>query len=309
MLFRFFTSIPPQPSLFSYQTRRIIWSRCTFFKMGLENYDPLIQKTNKKATFRLCNVAGYKADLLEMHAKDPKFHVVFIPGNPGVISFYTDFLESLYELLGGSASITAIGNIGQTEKDWEKGKLFSLQDQIDHKVNFIEHEIEDVASPILLVGHSIGAHIAMEIYRRFQDKVIYCIALYPFLAMNRESSAQMVISRISGSTILCYLVSSIVGLLGNLPTRASRFLVRKTIGSSWSSTAVEALCSHLFQYHTMRNVLFMVQTEFKELSGTPDWRFMRERKNQIAFLFGNDDHWGPLHMYEEVSAVHDLCHA
>ncbi|KAL3625665.1 hypothetical protein CASFOL_030519 [Castilleja foliolosa] len=37
---------------------------------------------------------------------DLKLHVLFIPGNPGVISFYTDFLESLYELLGGNASVT-----------------------------------------------------------------------------------------------------------------------------------------------------------------------------------------------------------
>jgi hypothetical protein len=28
--------------------------------------------------------------------------------NAGVVSFYKDFLESLYELLGGSASVTGI---------------------------------------------------------------------------------------------------------------------------------------------------------------------------------------------------------
>ena len=28
---------------------------------------------------------------------------------------------------------------------------------------------------------------------------------------------------------------------------------------------------------------------------------MREKQSQIAFLFGVDDHWGPLQMLEEVS--------
>jgi len=28
---------------------------------------------------------------------------------------------------------------------------------------------------------------------------------------------------------------------------------------------------------------------------------MREREAQKAFLFGVDDHWGPLHLLEEVS--------
>jgi hypothetical protein len=33
----------------------------------------------------------------------------------------------------------------------------------------------------------------------------------------------------------------------------------------------------------------------------PDWAFMRENHEKIAFLFGVDDHWGPLQMFEEVS--------
>lgn len=82
--------------------------------MGSENLS-LIDK-RKRAKFRLCNVAGYKMDLLEIHAKDPKFHILFIPGNPGVVSFYVDFLESLYDLLDGTASVTAIPHIAQTEK-------------------------------------------------------------------------------------------------------------------------------------------------------------------------------------------------
>jgi hypothetical protein len=35
---------------------------------------------------------------------------------------------------------------------------------------------------------------------------------------------------------------------------------------------------------------------------------MRENHEKIAFLFGVDDHWGPLQMFEEVSDgwVHDF---
>ncbi|KAK8590291.1 hypothetical protein V6N12_024667 [Hibiscus sabdariffa] len=34
---------------------------------------------------------------------------------------------------------------------------------------------------------------------------------------------------------------------------------------------------------------------------TPDWNFMRENQEKISFLYGIDDHWGPLQMFEEVS--------
>ncbi|GMP98657.1 hypothetical protein CsSME_00046463 [Camellia sinensis var. sinensis] len=250
--------------------------------MGLDNFPLISQKTH--ANFRLCNVSGYTTKLLEIRAEDPSLHVLFIPGNPGVISFYTDFLENLYELLGGTASITAVGHISQTEKNWEHGRLFSLEEQIDHKV-----------------GHSIGSYISIEMFRRSPEKVIYCIGLYPFLAVNTESSKQATIKRLATSPILSAAVSSVVGLLGLLPTKASRFLVTKSVGKSWSTTAVDALCTHVLQYHVIRNVLFLAMTEFKKLSETPDWTFMRGKQSRIAFLFGVGDHWGPLQMFDEIS--------
>ncbi|XP_057466936.1 uncharacterized protein LOC130756437 isoform X2 [Actinidia eriantha] len=47
----------------------------------------------------------------------------------------------------------------------------------------------------------------------------------------------------SRSPILCAAVSSIVGLLGLLPTKASRFLVTNSVVKTWSTGAIEALCS------------------------------------------------------------------
>lgn len=45
----------------------------------------------------------------------------------------------------------------------------------------------------------------------------------------------------------------------------------------------------------------MAMTEFKQLSEVSDWAFLRGNREKIAFLFGVDDHWGPLQMIEEIS--------
>ncbi|CAI9097636.1 OLC1v1034109C2 [Oldenlandia corymbosa var. corymbosa] len=267
--------------------------------MGDDNLRLIDDK--KRANYRLCNVAGYKTDLIEIRAQNPAFHVLFIPGNPGVVSFYTCFLESLYELLGGNATVTAISHVSHTQKNWERGRLFSLQEQIDHKMTFMEQELGDNEVPIVLVGHSIGAHICLEMFKRSPEKVRYCVCLYPFLAINTKSSTQSIIRKIAASPLICAAVSSIVAFFGILPIWASRFIVKSSLGKLWSSSAVDALCTHVFQYHSIRNVLFMAMTEFKELAEAPDWDFIREKRRQFSFLFGLDDHWGPLHLSEEIA--------
>ncbi|KAF7148737.1 hypothetical protein RHSIM_Rhsim03G0067100 [Rhododendron simsii] len=423
-----------------FRTRHL--TNCARRAMGLETMDKTHLIGEKRSVnFRLHNVSGYKTELLEIQAADPKLHVLFIPGNPGVVSFYADFLENLYELLDGTASITgktclllssSVGYISHTKKNWEHRRLFSLEEQINHKMDFIKLELQNIEVPLILVGHSIGSYMSIEVLRRLPEKVIYCIGLYPFLAVNTQSSEQSSIGRLAnlvwdlivfelgaskvfgwrnkiinnilgltmeeqvatkpsstitlaskeltedchevdhalattgakystlcalvpkpaplsnpvqrispkegkdltgqldvalgninsqeslehhvawifyirlrdsrGSPILSVAVSSAVGLLGLLPTKASRFLVRHSVGKSWCTSAVEALCTHVLQYHVMRNVLFLAMTEFKTLSETPDWSFMREKQSQIAFLFGAEDHWGPLQMFDEISS-------
>ncbi|XP_057974170.1 uncharacterized protein LOC131162053 isoform X2 [Malania oleifera] len=200
-----------------------------------------------------------------------------------------------------------LGTYPTQKKDWEHGNSFSLQDQIDHKVGFIKDELQNIKVPIILVGHSIGSYVSIEMFKHF-GQVIYCIGLYPFLAVNTESWKQSMIGKIAVSPFICVALSSVVALLGFLPSWALKFLVKKSLGNSWSATAVEATCTHLLQYHCMRNMLFMGMTEFKKLSETPDWEFMRGKQGQIAFLFGIDDHWGPLSMFEEISKqAPDIC--
>ncbi|XP_021765654.1 lipid droplet-associated hydrolase-like isoform X1 [Chenopodium quinoa] len=269
---------------------------CKWVQMGAGSVNP---EYSKIAKFRMCNVSGYMTELLEIQAPNPTMHVLFIPGNPGIVTFYNDFVESLYEELGGKASITAIGHISHTSKDWEHGRLFSLEDQINHKIDYIAHELQNNSAPIILVGHSIGSHIASEMFKR-ASQVIYFIGLYPFLALNSKSSKQTVIRKLAESSIVCSLVSSIVALLGVVPS-LSRFIVKTTLGNSWSAAAIDAACSHLLKYHTMQNMLFMAKTEFEKFSEAPDWDFLKAKPNQIAFLFGIDDHWGPLSLFEEIS--------
>ncbi|ONK77496.1 uncharacterized protein A4U43_C02F7180 [Asparagus officinalis] len=262
--------------------------------------EKLLSVSRKQATERICLVSCFSTELLEIHSEEPRMHIVFVPGNPGVISFYKDFVESLYELLDGNASITAICHIAHTRKDWERGRMFSLQDQINHKVDFIKQELQTNGPPLILVGHSIGSYICIEVFKRLPQQVRFAIGLYPFL-LTVDSPKLSRIAKLARSSFLSASFSYFVSLLGFFPAWLSRALVKRTIGQSLSSTAIDATCSHLLQYHTWRNVLFMAMTEFAELSEELDWAFMKKQQDQIAFLYGIDDYWAPLSVLEEIS--------
>lgn len=49
------------------------------------------------------------------------------------------------------------------------------------------------------------------------------------------------------SSILCPALCSLAGILGLLPNWASAYMVKNSIGSSWSTTAIEATCTHLLK--------------------------------------------------------------
>ncbi|KAH9674419.1 alpha/beta-Hydrolases superfamily protein [Citrus sinensis] len=157
------------------------------------------------------------------------------------------------------------------------------------KMDFIRQELQNTEVPIVLVGHSIGAYVALEMLKRSSEKVIYYIGLYPFLALIRPSVTQSIIGKVAASNIASTALSYIIASLGILPSKALRFLVSNSLGRSWSATAVEAACTHLSQ-----------------LTKTPDWAFMRENQSKIAFLFGVDDHWGPQELYEEALSFSSL---
>ncbi|CAN1133979.1 Lipid droplet-associated hydrolase [Linum perenne] len=256
----------------SSSSRKLGTSNSAIIEMGTEYLDAEVAKS---ANFRVCKVSSYTTELLEIQSDDPTVHVLFVPGNP------------------------AIGHIAHTKKNYECGKLFSLQQQINHKVDFISQELQETKVPIVLVGHSIGSHIAMETLRQKGDKVIYFVGLYPFIMSNPLSKKQASIAKVSRSPFLSGLMSFMVAFIGILPKWLARYMVLKYIGNStWSDSAVETAQGYLLKHHVFRNMLHMVMTEFQE---APDWEFMRENHSRMAFLYGVDDHWGPLQVYEEIA--------
>ncbi|KXZ54305.1 hypothetical protein GPECTOR_5g390 [Gonium pectorale] len=114
---------------------------------------------------RVCSVEGVATEVLRIDAcgGPARLQAVVFPGNPGSAAYFRKFMASLYEQLGGRADVLAVTHAGHDPATDYGGRLWDLSQQIAHKVAFLrEHVLLPGRPPVVLVGHSIGAAMAIK---------------------------------------------------------------------------------------------------------------------------------------------------
>ena len=108
-----------------------------------------------------------------------------IPGSPGMGHFHVPFATKLFQLGGGTYDVSVVSHAGHSpgvykqlaseqERDW-----FSLEDQVDHKLTFLQETAPNKAS-LYLVGHSIGCHVILKMLKHVApSRVKKIILLFP----------------------------------------------------------------------------------------------------------------------------------
>lgn len=136
--------------------------------------------------------------------------IYFVTGNPGLIEYYRTFLTHLYGVLtrdtasnrdvefqvyGRSLSGFEMKSHEINTMKWHKIPPYGLQDQIRHAEDELADLVEDVSDDgqrdvrVVVVGHSVGSFIALEIIRRlrahglvgedYATRIVGGIALFP----------------------------------------------------------------------------------------------------------------------------------
>ena len=160
------------------------------------------------------------------HQDGAQDYLIFmITGNPGLISFYEPFLSTLSTLLSTSSSSSLSSacfhirgnslagfNSGKDDNEKSSEFPFSLEDQILHTENLLFTELSefrdskdsgDISPKVILMGHSVGAYILLELIRRHREKIhegevdfdlIGGILLFPTITHLAESPQGMMYS-------------------------------------------------------------------------------------------------------------------
>jgi len=148
--------------------------------------------------------------------------VYFLTGNPGLVEYYRTFLTHLYGLLSRDTSTSrdvefqvysrSLSGFEMSTSDiktakWRKLPPYGLQDQIRHAEEDVTDLVEAARDAggkdvrVILVGHSVGAYLGLEIVRRlrahglagedYETRISGCVGLFPTVVDIARSESGM----------------------------------------------------------------------------------------------------------------------
>ncbi|GLH05871.1 Lipid droplet-associated hydrolase [Gryllus bimaculatus] len=250
---------------------------------------------------------------IEDDLKNHQNLIVCISGNPGVTSFYNEFLETLYGTLDMPVWILShagheVGQDVTIPPLSGNRELYNLEGQIKHKIEFLKKYVPPHVN-IYFIGHSIGSYMILRVLKQFPEikgRVIKAYMLFPTIQKMRDSPNGKFFSG-----VIQYIVPIIVFLswiFTLLP-----LVVRKTLLYGYftiQSTKKDMIrpTMKLINPRALRNVFFLAKEEMDVVTELdPD--LINNVVDKLFFYFSTSDGWVPLSYYEDLKKSHPRIHA
>ncbi|POG64465.1 hypothetical protein GLOIN_2v1463016 [Rhizophagus irregularis DAOM 181602=DAOM 197198] len=239
-------------------------------------------------------------------SNDENYILFVIPGNPGVIDYYVEFLSTVHNELGKKIDIVGASMLGHSYGPHNLGlkNLYSLQDQIDHKIQFIDKlksrftsQGDEKQPKFIICGHSIGAYIGAQVLKARPNHGIEMVySLYPTLQhiVKTPNGIMMNVSYLSSLVLAASFVSN---LRYFIPPTFFKFLVSSL--TRQKESMLNITLSALLHGHVVENTLYMASSEMETVCEL-DEEFYRENLGKFIFYFSEGDKWAPLEHYEDM---------
>lgn len=231
--------------------------------------------------------------------------VFFLTGNPALIGYYDEFLQLLAQGSGRDAVIAGASLAGFEAKtqspssdlakellhppNFEQKPIYDLHDQIrlcDQRLNHLisrignDYAMENMPVVVVLVGHSLGTYIALELVNRhirasnegkvahytIRATVLLTATIYDLSKSSSGRIATPILSNVPFFPALLQVLSST--LTSTLPVSWLRAVVSKITGMSGHGLDVTA--QFLRRPGAVRQALYLAKCELDEI-GEDKW--------------------------------------
>lgn len=131
----------------------------------------------------------YEPSEASVDGKTQDYLIYFIPGNPGLISYYQPFLSQLHFLLRTSSSTESsrfhicghthegFGSATDGQRKTPPEQPLGLQQQVINQEHLLYEHIRSHQTrtgnvpKVILMGHSVGAYILLELIQQHREKI------------------------------------------------------------------------------------------------------------------------------------------
>jgi pimeloyl-ACP methyl ester carboxylesterase len=263
-------------------------------------------------------------------ANNKNILVFFIPGNPGLIGFYHPFLSALRDHIDANTSFNAVkfhiygqNLAGFTDSDHEpftsKRKPYDLEFQIEYTLNALSNLRTESGQPydhVLIMGHSVGAYIALEIcHRVLRDpsrapelKLTSGILLFPTIDHLAQSSNGWKLNMLRQTPLLGDNTYRIVqGFLRLWPYDTLYWFVAKILGipPHHAEVATRWLKSRDGFWQCLHLGMDEVRVITEDIWDDELWEIAKDAKShetitpKFYLFFGKQDHWVANHYRDQ----------
>lgn len=241
------------------------------------------------------------------------YRIIMIPGNPGLISFYQAFLKELAACLETTKHTNFIIE-GHSLRGFETtdppAQPIGLQGQIDYVEDLLDRAHRRDEGPatehVVLVGHSIGSYILLEVLRRHSlrqrdqelpYRIVGGICLFPTVVDIAKSTSGRRVTRVLNMPYFALIASSVVALVVKLiPSFLLLYLIR--LITRFPDHAARTVQAYLQSEMGVRETLHMARDEMNEIT-VDKWdddvwgsaASSDHARTKLYFYFGENDHW------------------
>ncbi|KAF2072341.1 hypothetical protein CYY_006336 [Polysphondylium violaceum] len=224
--------------------------------------------------------------------------IIVVPGNPGVVDFYYDFIKHLYSNL--KLDIIAVSHLGHCGKIQES---FSVEEQIEHKALFLDwllkyrfNDQKDIK--FVLIGHSVGSYVSLKVLKRYGDKypIQTVCNLFPTFRNLYEGLSpfiKMVVMRSSTRSA----ISSFLHYIPSMVTNA-------VLGFILPTDEVRIAISQKINYYLALNILYMAYTETEDIRELDQEckSVFQQNLDSLLFIYGTSDPYTPHQFYHDMKS-------